>query len=70
MVGEKVMADWLCVRAKHNTHLQCFFLEIKATGKTPRREQLVWMQAMDDLGFLTTWSNDIDQFIKDAWHLL
>ena len=56
--GDKSGPDWLFVHPARGA----FYVEIKAEGKKPRKDQLQYLSELVCLGFSATWTNDLDQF--------
>lgn len=63
-VGEKGMADWLIIRPiYHQPRWRCevFYLEIKAPGRTPKADQLKWLDRRHIEGIEATWCDSFDE---------
>jgi hypothetical protein len=69
--GEKGMADWICTSTKRvrtwpgNTGVRGFFwMELKAPGKKPRKDQRAWQLARLDDGQVAVWFDSYEMFLE------
>lgn len=67
-VGEKYAADWRAERATagHSRLMQVLYVEVKAPGKKPTREQEDWLKRARINGALAGWWDSLDSFM--AWY--
>jgi hypothetical protein len=60
-IGEKGAADWFAYRPLRDAgRVEFFFFELKAPGKKPRPEQVLWLGARMRTGTLAAWFDDFD----------
>ncbi len=60
-VGETGECDWVFTHPKH----PAFWLEMKATGQIPRKEQLEFMAKLKHFGYLAGFTDSLD-FLKEC----
>lgn len=63
-IGEKGQADWLALKGFGNGAARVLFIEMKATGKKPSKEQLRWMVVKGKEGLEATWTDSLESFIE------
>lgn len=66
-IGEKYAADWRAERAAGDGLLQVLYVEVKAPGRKPTREQLDWLERARLSGARAGWWDSIDSF--EAWYV-
>lgn len=54
-VGTPGLPDWVVVNGRN-----CFFLELKATGKQPNTNQDLWMFLAGERGILCLWADSLE----------
>jgi hypothetical protein len=59
-VGEKGLPDYLCLRPISPGEAQCFWLELKGSGKKPSTEQLIWHEQARNRGHLVCVADSVD----------
>jgi len=59
-VGTPGECDWVCRKPATATTAYLFELELKATGKKPRKDQHEYMAKRIHQGFLATWADSLE----------
>lgn len=60
-IGEKGESDWVFTHPKH----PAFWLEMKATGEVPRKDQLEFMAKLHYFGYLAGFADSLD-YLKEC----
>ena len=59
-MGENGECDWRCMRALPGHCTEMFELEMKASGKKPRKEQYEYLAKRRHQGFNATWVDSLE----------
>ncbi len=58
-VGTPGLPDWVVVKGRN-----CFFMELKATGKKPNVNQDLWMGLADQRGIACLWVDSLEMLME------